>query len=347
MLRIVKLAAAVLLLAILLQTVRTLWAAGTFKRIQPHGASNAAVIPGMIGAEDITFEQATGLAIISSCDRRKMAAGNRTKGAVYALNFQASPPAITDLTRDFDQPDFSPHGLSLYEDPKDSTRWLFVVNHRESGHFIEIFQRTDTSLVHQESIAGEFILSPNDVVGVGKREFYFTNDHNSSGGFSHLKDFAMIGTGQVGYFDGKSVQILDNGLLYANGINVSKDGLHLFVACTTGRDIRVYQRQPFQLVGKISCGTGVDNIELDEAGDLWVGAHPKMLAFLGHAKDPAKKSPSQILKITLQDPVSSSTVTEVYLNDGTPLSASSVAAVFQNRLLMGGVFDDGVQVLDR
>ncbi|MBW2082855.1 MAG: hypothetical protein JRI39_07165 [Deltaproteobacteria bacterium] len=32
-------------------------------------------------------------------------------------------------------------------------------------------------------------------------------------------------------------------------------------------------------------------------------------------------------------------ITEVYLNDGTPISGSSVAAYFRGKLLIGSVFD--------
>ena len=338
----IKITASAILIAVVFQTIRTLWAAGAFKTIHPHSEEEMSLLPGMTGAEDITIDPTTGQALISSFDRRNRLAGKTKKGAIYALDFQANPPVFKDLTRDFDQADFGPHGISLYEDPVDSTRWLFVVNHRMEGHFIEIFQRTDSSLVHRETISSELFLSPNDVVGVGKREFYFTNDHGSRGGISQLKDFLMIGTGQVGYFDGNTVKTLDKGLLYANGINLSKDGQYVLVACTTGRSINVYQRQPFELASTIDCGTGVDNIELDEAGNLWVGAHPKLLAFLNHAKDGSKKSPSQVLKIVFQGPDSPSVVKEIYLNDGAPLSGSSVAAVFQNHLLVGTVFEDGV-----
>jgi hypothetical protein len=35
----------------------------------------------------------------------------------------------------------------------------------------------------------------------------------------------------------------------------------------------------------------------------------------------------------------------VYLNDGNPLSGSSVAAPYKGKIYVGGVFDDGVLVL--
>ena len=322
--------------------LRTLWYAGAFKSLSATSLENSSMITGMSGAEDITIDQTTGMALVSSCDRRKVIKGELVKGAIYLLDFMASPPKYKDLTLSFDQPDFRPHGISLYVDPIDSTKWLFVVNHRISGHSIEIFQFLDSSLLHVETIKSTLIKKPNDVVGVAKRSFYFTNDHDSDGGgFSSIKDFLLIGTGSVGYYDGKTVQLLDEGIRYANGIAASMDGKKLYVAACTDRSINVYDHEPFKKTGNISCNTGVDNLEWDTEGNLWVGAHPKLLKFLSHAKDESKLSPSQVLKINLED-TAHPIVSEIYINNGIPLSGSSVAAIYKDNLLVGGVFDDGV-----
>lgn len=340
-----KIAGWILLAVFIFHLLRIAVASGVFKKINPHAAGVAEVLGGLPGAEDLTIDAETGIAYVSCFDRRRNLAGERVKGALYAVDFQATPPVVTDLTADFAQPDFSPHGLSLYEDPVDGSKWLFVINHRENGHFVEVFQLENGRLVHRESIESPLFLSPNDLVGVGKREFYFTNDHNSKGWKALVKDLLLIGGGQVGFYNGKQVEILDKGIPYANGINVSADGMYLFVASTTGKKIIVYQRNPFRKVSEIYCNTGVDNIELDEKGNLLVGAHPKMFAFLAHAKNPAKRSPSQVLNIEFSEPSAPANITEVYLNDGKPLSGSSVAAAYRDYLLIGTVFEDGILIL--
>lgn len=338
------LAGMLLLVAVLFVTGRTLWASGAVKQIEPHEPGDFRVVRGLPGAEDITVDPLTGTALVSSFDRRKKMKGEGVKGAIYALEFLGEETNIRELTGDFEQEDFSPHGISLYIDPVDRSKWLFVINHRDSGHFVEIFEWNDRALVHCETVASEFFLSPNDLVGAGKRQFYFTNDHNTRGTVAHLKDFLLIGTGQVGYFDGERAEILDTGIQYANGINITADGMYVVVAATVGRKINVYQRQPFEKMAEIRCGTGVDNIEIDGMGHLWVGAHPKMLAFMGHVKSAEKRSPSQVLKIEFHNPTAPAKVEEIYLNDGDPLSGSSVAAVYQGYLLLGTVFEDGVLV---
>ncbi|HFA52000.1 MAG TPA: hypothetical protein ENJ95_23535 [Bacteroidetes bacterium] len=332
-----------IILIVVVLALRTLISSGTFKKISPHEKQPVEVIKGMVGAEDITIDRSIGKALVSSDDRRATRAGHPKKGAIYLLDFLAKPPVFIDLTAGFKQKDFHPHGISLYHDMADSSKWLFVVNHRESGHFIEKFRFTDSSLVHVESISNEKIISPNDVVGVGQHQFYFTNDHGVRGSLSSWKDFLLIGTGSVGYYDGKEVEIIDSGLGYANGINLSRDGKYVIAATTTYKSLYIYEKGTNKRVGKVNCNTGLDNIELDENGSLWIGCHPKMLAFLGHAKDPLKRSPAQVLKVDLNyGDFSKSKIEEVYLSNGNPLSGSSSAAVVNDVLLLGTVFEDGV-----
>ncbi len=342
----IKLTSTILFAILAFLLFRTLQQSGTFKSIKPHEKEPLSVIKGMVGAEDITIDRTIGKALIS-CDNRRASREGRIGviGGIYLLDYQSNPPSFINLTYHWADHNFHPHGLSLFHDLKDSTKWVFVVNHRGNGHFIEIFQFADSTLVHKESISGPAICSPNDVVGVGKRQFYFTNDHDVSGGIDRWKDYLLIGTAQVGYFDGEKVEIFDKDLGYANGINISKNGKIIYAACSTGRNLIAYDRATHKRLGEIDCQTGLDNIELDEKGNLWIGCHPKMLAFTSHAKDASNRSPSQVLKIE-PDPhdFSKSKITEVYLNDGNPLSGSSVAAVDGELLLIGTVFEDGVGV---
>jgi arylesterase/paraoxonase len=57
-----------------------------------------------------------------------------------------------------------------------------------------------------------------------------------------------------------------------------------------------------------------------------------------HYRDRWTLSPSQVLQLTPQ-PGGGYDVEEVYLDDGDEISASSVAAVRGNRLLIGAIFE--------
>ena len=123
---------------------------------------------------------------------------------------------------------------------------------------------------------------------------------------------------------------------------MSPDGRTIYVTATTSGEIRVYDRNAasgdLALRRTIPLKTGVDNIEVDRYGVLWIGAHPKLLTYLRYAGDPDRLSPSQVLRLTPEADGTFS-VEEMYLNDGSALSGSSVAAVFQNIMLVGSVFD--------
>ena len=158
-----------------------------------------------------------------------------------------------------------------------------------------------------------------------------------------LEEYLRLERAYVLYYDGTAFKKVAQSIALANGINVSPDGNTLYIAATVGRKIQVYTRQipsgTLTLRDEIFLGTGVDNIERDPAGNLWVAAHPKLLTFVAHANDPATLSPSQVLKITPgQD--GHYQIDEIYLDTGEALSGSSVGAVFGHHLLIGSVFDD-------
>jgi len=329
----------VLLLLIILFVLRTVWDSGFFTTIEPHIEGKLTEIKGFNGAEDITIDKATGLTLISSSSFDE----NAPNGKIYLLNLKDIEPKPVSLTDSMSLPDFHPHGISLYQSAE-GAKQLFVVNHTKAGASIEIFQFTDSSLIHKKTIKNDLFISPNDIVGVGERQFYLTNDHDEKKSWwRSKKDLLQIPMGNVCYYDGSKATIVADGFLYANGINVSQDDKKLFVAATTGRKIVIFDRDI--ATGNLTENSevpvnGADNIELDESGDLWVGCHPKLLAFLAHAKNHSKLSPSEIVKISLEN--DKPTVTSVYLNDGTPLSGSSVGAVWRNKLLIGSVYGDKV-----
>lgn len=323
--------------------MRTVWLSGAFRTIHNQFSGSTEVINGIPGVEDIDIDYSTGIAFLSSDDRWARTIHHQpVKGGIYAMNLNDSVLTPVNLTAEFDQADFHPHGISFYQSPE-GKKMLFVVNHRDSGNFIEVFQYINDTLKHVERITDSLMISPNDVVGVGERQFYFTNDHaESPGTMRSLKDLATIGTGNIGYYNGERVVITSvEGIKYANGINVSADGSQIYLAATTDRLVMIFSRDKstgaLTLTREVDTGTGVDNIDIDEAGNLWVGCHPQLLKFLSHAKDESKISPSEVIKLAPQ-PDGSFVQTTVYLNDGTELSASSVAAVYRNRILIGPVF---------
>jgi arylesterase / paraoxonase len=338
-----------ILLLVSLFAAKVLWQSGLFKKIENKFSGTTRIIEGLPGVEDLTIDQTTGIAFLSSDDRwASRLHKQKVKGAIYKLNLNDSIPIPFNLTPDFPLEDFHPHGISLFQTPE-GRKILFVINHRDSANYIERFEYRNDSLKYLGSKKDELIISPNDIVGVGENSFYFTNDHNEKlSKWRGIKDFMTIGTGNVGYFDGEKVSITSiEGVKYANGINISQDGKKLFLAATIGRTISTYDRDiasgALIKTSELNTGTGVDNIELDAEGNLLVGCHPQLLKFASHAGDENKISPSEIIRLRWMADGSFEQET-IYINDGTEISASSVGAIYKDMLLIGPVFQGHIVI---
>jgi len=345
----VRIAFAIIIALVLYVVFAILSPAGLFKTITPHfkGIESKINLP-IAGPEDFTIDQQTGLAFISVDDRRSNRdSPNSSQGGILLMDLSDSSKHLRNITPPIN--DFHPHGLSLWHEP-DGRMFLFVVNHREnySIHTIERFQWRNDSLVYLESIRdGKLMTSPNDVTAVGERTFYVTNDHGYSqkGLGRTLEDYLQRSISYVNYYNGNSFKKAAPGIAYANGINHSSNNSKIFVASTTGRKVYIYDRSlvtgELTLNQTINTKTGVDNIELDATGSLWIGCHPQMLKFVAHASNPNKFSPSQVIKLS---PIKNGGYEqeEIFLNDGSTYSGSSVAAIYKNILLIGSVFENSI-----
>ncbi|MFC1824597.1 strictosidine synthase family protein [Thermodesulfobacteriota bacterium] len=347
--KLLKTAAVILLLLILLiggLIVKTFYDAGEFKEINPHFNGRHKVISGVLSSEDITIDPKSGMAFISSDDRRVRSRGGKSRqGAIYGLDlnfdFNTGEPKLRNLTEDFKM-EFNPHGIGLWT-RQDGRLSLFVVNHSRTGHSVEIFDYRGKKLEHRNRIQGDLMHSPNDVIPVGPKAFYVTNDHGSTTKIGRtVEDYLQLDNSFVLYYDGSHFHKVASGLGYANGINISRDGKMIYVTTTVGQKLHVYHRElktgDLTPRHSIDLGTGADNIELDEKGQIWIGAHPKLLTFIKHSKNPKVLAPSQVLRVSIEES-DQYRIEEIYLSEGEPLSASSVAAPFKDILLIGSVLD--------
>jgi arylesterase/paraoxonase len=331
---------------IALWLLNTFYAAGAFKTIHPHFDGECRLVRGASGPEDLTISK-DGIAYVAAYDRRATGMGKPKPGAIYAYELADPAKGLINLTPNAGL-DFEPHGVSLWRDDDGSER-LFVVNHPTKGegrpdHTIEIFDIKDRRLEHRRSLVdSELLRMPNDILAVGRDRFFVTNTHyNRPGLWQTLETWLRFKRAQVVYFDGSGFRVAIADLQVPNGINLSPDGRTLYLASTTGRELRLYTRNPVSdtlvLSRRLALGSGADNVDVDAAGNVWVAAHPNMLALIGLRNSPTALSPSQILKVTADG----TAVEEIYLDGGEQISGASVGAVVGNRLLMGQIFGDGI-----
>lgn len=327
---------------------RIITRSGMLKEIRPHADVACRTVRGVTGAEDVTIDRETMIAYLSADDRRARAKGAGKRGEIYALDVARRDAMPVPLTGGVPA-DLHPHGISLWRGT-DGEKKLFVINHPDSGaQEVLIFEVAPERLTLSDTITYPDLASPNDLIAVGPRQFYASNDrgYREPGLMATLEAYLQLPLSSLSYFDGEKGSLAATSLVFANGVNASAGGERIYVAECLGRAVRVFDRDPASAKlserDRIPLDSCPDNIEVDENGDLWIGAHPKVFDLLAHMEDAAKLAPTQVLRV---DPRSGA-VEEVYLDDGTSISAASVAAVGGDRMVIGAIFDDKILVCDR
>jgi arylesterase/paraoxonase len=233
---------------------------------------------------------------------------------------------------------------------RDSIYTIAAISHTKDGELIEFFELKGDEFTHTKTIENELIFSPNDLVLLDENTFYITNDHKYKEGLGRLaEDYLGLAISNVVYVDGENFSEVADGIAYANGINFDDERNLLFVASPRGFLMKVYKRNEdgsLDFIEDIDCGTGVDNIEFDEDRNIWIGSHPNLLEFAAYAKGKKEKSPSKIIKIDYQGK-GDYRVEQIYMEDGTEMSASTVAATFGNLIFVGNVKDEHFLILER
>lgn len=345
--RLIKVLATILFL-IAVFVFYTFCTTGFFRTVENKNNDKIVKKIPVAGVEDLTVVENNDFAIFISYDRASERDGEPKQGGIYFMDLKDNG-FRTKLLTAANQRKLSPHGISLIR--IDSLRHrLYVINHAE-GESIEVYDLYQKdSLVHYKTIRNELIYSPNDIVAISEDAFYLTNDHYYSSTMGRLaEDYLGLAKCETVYFDGTAYRVVANDLAYANGINFDASRNLIYIASPRGFKINVYDRLQngdLKYIESIDCGTGVDNIELDDDGNLWVGCHPSLLAFAFYAKGNKEFAPSEIIKIDYREK-GDYTIESVYVDDGKSMSASTVAGIYGNLMLLGNVMDGHFLIVER
>lgn len=329
-------------------TLRTVHLAGYFRSIEPHFNGTCRLVEGLVGAEDIAIDRGIGAAYLSGYDRRAAIAGKPVPGAIHYYDLKAAGAVPVNLTPDADT-SFQPHGISLWISPE-GRRVLYAINHPAPGtrsyqDSVEVFDVESGALRHRTTIIDTRLVMPNDIVAVAEDQFYLTNTHaNPRGRMQTIETYLRLRGANVLRYGRQGFRPVAENLVFPNGINASPDGLTIYVATTTTGEVLVYDRDPatgaLTFRNRVAVGIGLDNIDVDGDGDLWIGTHPKLLALGPHGENPANLSPSQVLRARFG--TGAAEVDEVFLDRGDRISGISVAARDGDRLLLGQIFGEGI-----
>ncbi|WP_299440383.1 SMP-30/gluconolactonase/LRE family protein [uncultured Aquimarina sp.] len=343
--RVIKRTTLVLLVVIIAFVAHILISTGFFRTVENKFEGTVLKKIPIPGAEDITVSPSEGFALISSTNREIYPPVKEEKGGLYLMDLKNKNFNLTHLTASFDQ-SFAPHGISMIK--KDSIYKVMAINHTPKGHSIEVFTMNGKNLVHEKTLTHPSLISPNDLVLIDEHRFYVTNDHGYTKGIGKiLEEYLGLSISNVLYYDGENYTEVADGIAYANGINFDPKRNLLFVASPRGFLVKVYSKNidgSLEFIEDIPCGTGVDNIEIDTDGNLWIGAHPNLLRFGSYAKGKEDTTPSEIIKITYNGK-NDYDIEHIYTNDGTEMSGSTIAAPFEDLIVTGNVMDDKFLIL--
>ena len=336
-----------ILLLLVAFVLYTFYSTGFFRTIENRFDGEVIKEIGLIGAEDITISYADSFALISATARMQFPASEQEHGGLYLMELKSGDFVIKHLTADFQLP-FAPHGISILK--TDSSYTVAVVNHTTEGHTIEFFSLFEEKLTHIRTEKSSQFISPNDIVLLDEKRYFVTNDHGYEHGIGRLlEDYGNLAISNILYYDGLEYSVAADGISFANGINIDRERNLVFVASPRRFLVKVYQLNKdnsLEFIEDIPCGTGVDNLEFDEEGNLWSGCHPDLLHFASYAKRKKDISPSEIIKIEYRAK-GDYTVTGVYENDGSEISATSVAAPYSDLIFVGSVKDDKMLILEQ
>lgn len=319
----------------------TFYSTGYFRNIEPIHNGKVLKKISMNGPEDIQIIHELNIALVSSYDRAAERDGNPKQGHIYLIDLKDPEFSYRNLTKNLKLA-FRPHGIHIFK-IGESLYQVYAVNHINNIHSIELFLFDGNELEYIKTFKDPSMIKPNDVVAIGNEKFYFTNDHRFTEGIGKLaEEYLGLAISNVIFYNGETYREVADGFAYANGINYDANRNLLFVASPRDFKLKIFkvsENYNLKLVDVVHCGTGVDNIDIDNTGKLWIGGHPNLLVYQAYAKNKRAQAPSEIIKIDFKSR-SEHSIETIFLDDGEIVSGSTVATVYNQIMLIGNVMDD-------
>ncbi|KAG0227093.1 hypothetical protein BGW42_003151 [Actinomortierella wolfii] len=242
---------------------------------------------------------------------------------------------------------------------------LFVINHSHQGDRVELFDydAKNNALAYIRSVeSGEFT-APKGIVAVDLDKFFLTN-HNAMGTKygKFVEDAASLALGSIVYYNGQETRKVLRYLKNPSGIARSSDNSQLYIASFSDRAVHIYNRTEDISSGElvkdddIWVGNHIEHLTIDDVtGDIYVASHPSYSSYLRHRLGYLPQAPSHIVKLERLTPehyihpdepagllnLARNTrpvkweVRDLYYSSGDDISASSVAAVHNQQLILG------------
>ncbi|KAL4217225.1 hypothetical protein ACF0H5_023677 [Mactra antiquata] len=272
------------------------------------------------------------------------------QGKILLFNFNTPEKGVIELgfEDDFDIPEFHPHGISVIQNEDTGKITLFVVNHLSDRDQIEKFQFNEKHMMleHLFSYRDEAIILANDVAATSENSFYFSNYAYSRSHLGMLFEcfLAQFPWGSVVYFDGANYIEAADGLLVPNGVLLSPDKRYLYVANGFFTSLSIFgidDDDRLSIIQEYQLYSSPDNFLIEpKTGNLLAGTHHVLHQTGDHLNAPdVYNAPTKVLMIHMTNTSHADGITELYSDDGSNISAGTVASIYDNKMLIGSVVD--------
>ncbi|KAK0059774.1 serum paraoxonase/arylesterase 2, partial [Biomphalaria pfeifferi] len=253
-------------------------------------------------------------------------------------------------TDKFDQSRFRPHGISVLEDKDTGKHILYSVNHPLSQpNRVEKFRYDPTTkeLIHMKYFTSDLFRLTNDVAAVEEDTIYVTSClYFNVSSLAMMKNLLRWPLGSVVYYNGSNFENTIPQISGPNGILLSADQRYLYMNFPLLKRVGVWERKgdnSLAPVQTLNLRSAVDNLHLSSSGNgLFIGSHPITHKIMAHLEDPRTRAPSSVLYMPLTSGgkmTREEDVVELFYDHGDLITGSSVATVYDNKLLIGSVID--------
>jgi len=320
---------------------------GVFRKIENKFDGSIVKTIDLPGDEDMIISFTDSFALVSSTDRLTYPPTTNEVGSLYYMELKSGNFNIKPLKTNLQGP-FAPHGISMIK--LGDHYKVMAVNGKIDSRAIEVFKLIGDSLIHEKTLSDPAMISPNDVLAIDENRFYFTNDHKYTVGFGRtMEEYLGLKVSGVMYFDGKNYKSVAGDCAYANGLFCDTVRKLVYVAASRDFLVKVYSLKPvgtLDFIEDIPVGSGVDNVHVGREGAIWCGCHPNLLALGSYEQGKSPKAPSELIKVVYKGK-GDYTVESVFVDDGTKMSASTIAAPFGEYILAGNLMDKKFLILKR
>lgn len=324
-------------LAVVFLVGRIIWVNGVLSSVPTGFLGSCKLAASVPGVEDI--EIVNGVTFVAMGSAR----APDPRDGIYVLAEDGKLTKLAGAPKDF-----HPRGIGSYRSPDGTGIFLMAVNRRSSGRFsIDTFEvtnpKTNPALVAQGTIEGGLLSDPQDVAAAGPGAFYVSNNSAKQSLVKGLASWGVLAGSNILYFNGMVFRPVSEDVYGARGLVLAPDGNHLLVASLTSRSLKSFSRDPFSgnltEAGSLTLPAAPDKISLDSQGSVWVAGHANLLSWRAFAADPARRTASQIFRVSLVSGVPQEAA-QVYGNDGKEIAAANIGASHGQHLLIGSSLDN-------